>query len=81
MNFESKQMEAEYIYCISTVKNNPMITADTFEETMIFVGRLLERWANTIHVGKIIYVEQRIRREDGNYIQQDGLFEKEYLVE
>ena len=58
------------------------IMADEFEETLIFVGRLIER-LNTDEnfIGKYIYVVEHILAENGTYVKQDNLFSGRYLIE
>jgi hypothetical protein len=56
--------------------------ADEFEETLIFVGRLIERLNNDDkYKGKYIYVVEYLLSENGNYIKQDNLFSGRYLIE
>jgi len=44
------------------------IMADEFEETLIFVGRLIERLHNNVNFkGKYIYVVQYLLSSDGKY--------------
>ena len=58
------------------------IMADEFEETLIFVGRLIERLHNNVNFkGKYIYVVQYLLSSDGKYIKQDNLFSSRYLLE
>jgi hypothetical protein len=58
------------------------IMADEFEETFIFVGRLIERLHNNVNFkGKYIYVIQYLLSSDGKYIKQDNLFSCHYLIE
>ncbi len=58
------------------------IIADEFEETLIFVGRLIERLHNDVNFkGKYIYVVQYLLSSDGTYIKQDNLFSSRYLIE
>ncbi len=58
------------------------IMADEFEETLIFVGRLIERLNNDVNFkGKYIYVVQYILSSNGTYIKQDNLFSSRYLIE
>ena len=55
--------------------------ADEFEETLIFVGRLIERLHNNVNFkGKYIYVVQYLLSSD-EYIKQDNLFSSRYLIE
>ena len=57
------------------------IMADEFEETLIFVGRLIERLHNNVNFkGKYIYVVQYLLSSD-EYIKQDNLFSCHYLIE
>ena len=57
------------------------IMADEFEETLIFVGRLIERLNKDINFkGKYIYVVQYLLSSD-EYIKQDNLFSCHYLIE
>ena len=57
------------------------IMADEFEETLIFVGRLIERLHNDVNFkGKYIYVVQYLLSSD-EYIKQDNLFSCHYLIE
>lgn len=58
------------------------IMADEFEETLIFVGRLIERLNNeTNFINKHIYVTEYLLSDAGSYIKQDGLFSSRYLIE
>lgn len=58
------------------------IMSDDFEETLIFVGRLIERLNNDDNYkGKYIYVVEYLLSDDGNYIKQDNLFSNRYLIE
>lgn len=58
------------------------IMADEFEETLIFVGRLIERLNNdNNYKGKYIYVVEYLLSNDGKYIKQDNLFSNRYLIE
>jgi hypothetical protein len=58
------------------------IMADEFEETLIFVGRLIERLNNDDNYkGKYIYVVEYLLSNDGKYIKQDNLFSNRYLIE
>ena len=58
------------------------IMADEFEETLIFVGRLIEKLNNDVNFkGKYIYVVQYILSSNGTYIKQDNLFSSRYLIE
>jgi hypothetical protein len=57
------------------------IVADEFDETLIIVGRLIEKlYADDDYKGKYIYVTEYIKCE-GKYIKQDNLFCKSYLIE
>jgi len=56
--------------------------ADEFEETLIFVGRLIERLNNDDNYkGKYIYVVEYLLSNEGSYIKQDNLFSNRYLIE
>jgi len=58
------------------------IMADEFEETLIFVGRLIERLNdNDNFKGKYIYVVEYLLSDDGKYVKQDNLFSNRYLIE
>lgn len=58
------------------------IMADEFEETLIFVGRLIERLnGDDNYKGKYIYVVEYLLTNDGSYIKQDNLFSNRYLIE
>ena len=58
------------------------IMADKFEETLIFVGRLIERLNNDDNYkGKYIYVVEYLLSSNGDYIKQDNLFSNRYLIE
>ena len=58
------------------------IAADEFEEALIFVGRLIERLNNDDNYkGKYIYVAEYLLSDKGDYIKQDNLFSKRYLIE
>lgn len=67
-----------YLITIGEPEQNGVI-ADTFEEALIFVGRLIERLnVDNKFIGKYIYVKECI---DGNYDGQEHLFSKKYLIE
>jgi hypothetical protein len=58
------------------------IIADEFEETLIFVGRLIERLNNDDNYkGKYIYVVEYLLSNNGDYIKQNNLFSNRYLIE
>lgn len=58
------------------------IMADEFEETLIFVGKLIERLNNDDNYkSKYIYVVEYLLSNDGSYIKQDNLFSNRYLIE
>ena len=58
------------------------ILADEFEETLIFVGRTIERLHNDDNFkGKYIYVVEHLLTDNGSYIKQDNLFSNRYLIE
>ena len=62
------------------------VMADTFEETLIFVGRLIERFrSNEKFNGKYIYVTEYFSEYDENgvntYVKHDNSFVKKYLIE
>ena len=58
------------------------ILADEFEETLIFVGRLIERLNNDDNYkGKYIYVVEYLLSNNGDYIKQNNLFSNRYLIE
>jgi hypothetical protein len=58
------------------------VTADEFEETLIFVGRLIERLNNEDnYIGKYIYVVEYELSDNGDYIKQNNLFSNRYLIE
>ena len=58
------------------------VMADEFEETLIYVGRLIERLNNDDNYkGKYIYVVEYLLSNDGKYIKQDNLFSNRYLIE
>ena len=58
------------------------IMADEFEETLIFVGRLIERLCgDDNYKGKYIYVVEYLLSSNGDYIKQDNLFSNRYLIE
>lgn len=58
------------------------IMADEFEETLIFVGRLIERLnSDSNYTGKYIYVAEYLSSDDGKYIKNDDLFRGRYLIE
>lgn len=62
---------------------NDGIMADTFEETLIFVGRLIERLNQDNNFsGKYIYVTEYLNENgNGNFILKDNLFVGKYLIE
>ena len=58
------------------------VIADEFEETLIYVGRLIERLNNDDNYkGKYIYVVEYLLSDKGDYIKQDNLFSNRYLIE
>jgi hypothetical protein len=58
------------------------IMADEFEETLIFVGKLIERLNNDDNYkGKYIYVVEYLLSNNGDYIKQNNLFSNRYLIE
>ena len=58
------------------------IIADEFEETLIFVGKLIERLNNDDNYkGKYIYVVEYLLSNNGDYIKQNNLFSNRYLIE
>ena len=58
------------------------IMADEFEETLIFVGRLIERLNNDDNYkGNYIYVVEYLLSNNGDYIKQNNLFSNRYLIE
>ena len=58
------------------------IMADEFEETLVYVGRLIEKLNNdNCYIGKYIYVEERLLSNNGTYIKQNELFSNRYLIE
>ena len=58
------------------------IIADEFVETLIFVGRLIERLNNDDNYkGKYIYVVEYLLSNNGDYIKQNNLFSNRYLIE
>lgn len=58
------------------------IMADEFEETLIFVGRLIERLNDDDNYkGKYIYVVEYLLSNDGKYIKHDNLFSNRYIIE
>lgn len=61
--------------------NTDGVMADTFEETLIYVGRLIERLHTDDNFrGKYIYVHEYIN-DNGKYIKQNNLFHGTYLIE
>ena len=57
------------------------IMADEFEETLIYVGRLIERLnVDDNFIGKYIYVVEYLL-DNGKYVKQDNLFYGKYLIE
>uniref|UniRef100_A0A6C0H636 Uncharacterized protein n=1 Tax=viral metagenome TaxID=1070528 RepID=A0A6C0H636_9ZZZZ len=58
------------------------VMSDDFEESLIYVGRLIERLNNDDNYkGKYIYVVQYLLSNDGNYVKEDNLFSNRYLIE
>lgn len=58
------------------------VMADEFEETLIYVGRLIERLnKDDTYIGKYIYVVEYLLSDDGSYVKQDNLFSNRYLIE
>ena len=56
--------------------------ADEFEETLIYVGRLIERLnKDKNYEGKYIYVVEHVLSNDGTFVKQDNLFSNRYLIE
>ena len=57
------------------------VLADEFEETLIFVGRLIEQFnKDDNYIGKYIYVVEHAL-VDGAYVKKEGLFTGKYLIE
>ena len=71
-------IKTAYSIIISEIEDGYMI--DTFEETLIFVGRLIERLSNDDNLcGKYIdVIEYLDENNDGNYIKH--LFIGSYLI-
>jgi hypothetical protein len=58
------------------------ILADEFEETLIYVGRLIERLnKDEKFEGKYIYVVEHVLTNAGTNVRQDNLFSNRYLIE
>lgn len=58
------------------------IMVDEFEDTLIFVGRLIERLNDDDNYkDKYIYVVEYLLSNEGSYIKQDNLFTNRYLIE
>lgn len=70
-------------YLITIGENNiDGVMVDEFEETLIFVGRLIERLnTHENYKGKYIYVQEYILSNNETYVKQDGLFSSRYLIE
>jgi len=59
------------------------VMSDDFIETLILVGRLIERFhKDETYKDTYIYIEELILSDDdsGNYVKQDGLFKDRYLI-
>jgi hypothetical protein len=58
------------------------VMADELEESLIYVGRLIERLnTNEKFIGKYIYVVEHMLTENGTYVKQDNLWSGRYLIE
>ncbi len=58
------------------------VMSDDFEETLIFVGKTIERLCNNEDFkGKYIYVVKYVQADDGRYIKQADAFSKQYLID
>jgi hypothetical protein len=76
----STDIKTVYLITIGDPEKDGVIS-DSFEETLIFVGRLIEKlYTDTNFNGKYIYVTEYLC-ENGNYIKQDDLFVGRYLIE
>lgn len=61
--------------------NKDGVMIDSFEETLIFVGRLIERLCREEYfIGKYIHVDEYVLNSDGKYIKEDNLFSSKYLI-
>lgn len=75
--------ERVFVITIGAPKPNDEhgIIADGFEETLIFVGRLLEQLKGS-KKGKYIHVVEHILSENGtSYVKGQNLFNESYLIE
>ena len=73
-----------YLITIGEDIDKEGVVADEFEETLIYVGRLIERLhMDEQFTGKYIYVKEYIQDINDNekYIKQDNLFSGKYLIE
>jgi len=58
------------------------VMADEYEETLIYVGRIIERLCNDDnYIGKYIYVKEYVLLDNGECVKQDNLFSGRYLIE
>jgi len=78
-------MSLKTVYIISIGEPQPgtqTVVADEFVETLIYVGRLIERFIEDENMkGKYIHVEQFALSEmENKYIKQNNLFSGKYLI-
>jgi len=58
------------------------IIANSFEEALIFTGRLIERLhTDEEYAGRFIYIFEYHSYDNGTYIRQNDLFYGHYLIE
>ena len=72
-----------YLITVGEPDNNTDgIFADEFEETLIYVGRLIERLHKDENFeGKYIYVVEHELLDNGTFVRQNYLFSNRYLIE
>jgi hypothetical protein len=73
----SETLKSTNVFIVTLDENE--IMCEDLEETLIFVGQLLERLKET-KAGKYIYVVEHILKDNGSYVKGENLFDKCYLI-
>ena len=86
VNLQNNKMSINktgYLITVGEPDNNTDgIFADEFEETLIYVGRLIERLHKDENFeGKYIYVVEHELLDNGTFVRQNYLFSNRYLIE
>ena len=62
--------------------DDPGIFSDEWIETLITVGRFIERFhTDSDYLGKYVYVTEYVLADDGRYVTHDDLFRGRYIIE